>query len=127
MAMPALRRPPLMAAARLTAGILCDTGASDNGRSCVRWCGGEMVARIARMRRRPTRINSRRFAAGAVAVAAKAAAGGCRSEVAAETYICLPGPRAGAGAGAGALAVVVSELLLFTRNGNGGSVASRNT
>lgn len=125
--MPALRRLPLMAAARLTAGILCDmgSGASGNGRSCVRWCGGEVVARIARRHRWPTRINSRRFAAGAVAVAARAAAGGCGSEVAAQTYIYLPGPGAGDGAGASAPVVVVPKLLPFTRNGDGGSVASR--
>ena len=132
--MSSLCRRPLMAATRLTAGTSCGAGAGDSedGLSCRRLCGGEVVVCMARMRLQPTKINSTRLAADAAA--ARAVAGSCGSDMAAGSCICFTGAGAGAGAGGGrggsAGVVLVLNLLLFTRNGarppdGGGSAVSR--
>ena len=114
-----------MAATGLTVGTLCDTGAVAIGNGRNR---GLVGAGIARMERWPSNVIGAWFTAGVVA--ARAAAGGCGSAVAAGACIYLPDAGAGAGANASAGVVLIVTLPPSTRSGacvpsGGGCVASR--
>ena len=101
----------------------------EDGLGCKRLRGSEVVVCMARMRLRPTKINSTRLAADAVA--AGAVAGSCGSDMAAGACICLSGDGAGGGPGAIAGLLLVLNLLPFTSKGarprdGGDSAVSRN-